>query len=689
MWNALHHSYGNKKQPPARGMEQDGYSYSSAPRGDRPETDYPSPYQHAFQYDREVYMVNGEMVERAKPISRASQERMKYLDSTCTFMCGAPAFEFGLWPYIPYILSIILSVLAVWAYSILDASGLHTAKSFLVLGIGVGLCLYALIGLALFMKKSMEEHSQRKKKKQKPVLSVQGDESRRGYIVSDGKKSSSSSHSEMRHRQDRHASISMRHHLHRADMSRASKSEVDEEMGLIQDRCVEDELEEEDEAFQHVPAFMMDETMLIIREALTSKLTESTLMFAMVYLWILYSNVFSRSQDFLHPTVSIVVSAVVFVLAMLSYVQKWYDNIQIRFSMFGISIVAMLFVPTSFNVIGAHDCSTEEVESFSLYHGTLGSVLRVVFFLLIFSLCQTETISRLTFWLRFRGKKRLLKQVSNLNMPPMGQIHTTAKQRMYVIQRIAFQTFYALFLPWTSYPFVLFHFIMVSVMTSRSAIRNNDGMMKKFEDCPSSFPTPSQARQEEEEEESSSRRGSLDVGHRDPCVSPDTLSMPLVRTQERPIPGRVALDPVETDHPVSMPPACEHPPSPGRRPPESSYGPTPSSRAMQRPLSSFPTPPASAKRVPSSFNLPGSFRPPSQARRGSTLRVRRAPTPQGRGQGFSSFRRGTRRRPGVSHGSFHPQHFHSRGHRPHYGSSREYPLPNSDAYRDMEDKRWE
>ncbi|MHA1680393.1 MAG: hypothetical protein ACTSUE_05255, partial [Promethearchaeota archaeon] len=115
---------------------------------------------------------------------RADQERLKYLDGTCTYMCGAPIFEFGLWPYVPHIAVILMSMIFLVLYKSFMQAAMHIYTAYLVLGMGLILGTMVIVGLGMGASRNIEDFARRKAQKKKQVLQVSGDESKRGYTVS-------------------------------------------------------------------------------------------------------------------------------------------------------------------------------------------------------------------------------------------------------------------------------------------------------------------------------------------------------------------------------------------------------------------------------------------------------------------------------------------------------------------------
>lgn len=444
------------------------------------DSSFPEQRHPQEEYDTQVYFVNGEMVERPVYEPMYQRQELEYEDTTCGYMCGAPAFEFGIWPFLPCIGAVVLSILFVWAYEILSGAEMYTARAFLVILLGAVLCCMGILALAVFTRKEMQDHALSKLKKNKPVKQVQGDESKRGYVVSSTR--GPGAYGQRRTQRTKHengSGLSMRGLLHRADTSNRESinPRKDEEAGYPCDD-IEGQREEEElyplEGYGDAPPFYLDEeAMQIIRDAICSKLLESVVLLGIVYAWILYSSLFSYAQSFLPGGANVGISIVVFVLVMTLYTQTWYDQVRIRYSFFGVILVLLLFVPTKTNVLGSS-------ASFRMAH-----LARLGTFLVLYGLVQADTISKMAFWLRFKGKKRLLKQVSKLNMAPMGQVNTVAKQRIYVTQRIVFHSAYVLFLPWVAWPFAMIHIIYLMVSLKGTMNDNDDIIAKKFEDRPS------------------------------------------------------------------------------------------------------------------------------------------------------------------------------------------------------------
>ncbi len=429
---------------------------------------------------------------------RSAEERREYIDGTLTYMCGAPIFEFGLWPYVPYIGVMLLSTALLWLYKETIELEYRAASSYLVVGMGFLLSMIVIVSLALDAKRNIEQYAQRKKRKKKQVLSVEPDESKRGYIVRQDVSGTYSAHrrdtdAHMRKRApttidrqesayavDNQASSRMLQALNRANGASGYNLENGERAHAREEVDVEEQREYPMDAsevtFDKVPSMIQRKTFQAIVRALTSKLLEAGVMMAIVFVWLVYGMIFVEHQDFFPVSVHMGLSALVFMCVLSTYIQSWYDNIGLRYFFVLVWAGAMLFDPTSLGNVPSSGSTAKWV-----------LMVRLQLFFLVYGIAEADTTSQINYWLRFCNRKKLIRNLPKLVTPPMEQIDTPGKRRMYAIQRIVFQSAYVLLFPWIVWPFALVHIVWLVYRIRITMTENNEGMLKKYEDMGTSL----------------------------------------------------------------------------------------------------------------------------------------------------------------------------------------------------------
>lgn len=421
-------------------------------------------------------MLNPELVGKAhyfhpERTQRAHQERMQYIDGTFTYMCGAPIFEFGLWPYLPHIAVMGLSTIFLVLYKYSIQSDLPLVTAYLVLGMGFVLGLLIIVGLCVGASRNIEDFSRRKAQRKKQVLQVEGDENRRGYTMADQSRFPGGMDSMATTTRRRGLNVETSSAIMESDSVGEARGEwVDEEDLLPL------ETEGRHDLTHSNPEYMQKQYRAITRAA-TSKIVEASFMMTITFSWLVYGTLFSSFGRDLFP-ISIDISLAVFgfALTQTSYVQAWYDNIIIRYITFMVWAAVLFLDPTTNgNVPSCEDASL------------LSLLLRLVLFFVIYCLAEADTTAQINYWLRFCNQKKLIRNLPKLVSPPIEQIDTPGNRRIYAIQRIAFQSMYVLYLPFMVWPFAVLHMVWLVYRIRITIAENNEGMMKKYEDISMDF----------------------------------------------------------------------------------------------------------------------------------------------------------------------------------------------------------
>jgi len=418
-------------------------------------------------------ILNPEFVNHFQPSAdmaqRANQERMQYIDGTCTYMCGAPIFEFGLWPYLPHltVMGVSTTFLVLYKYSIQMDLPLVTA--YLVLGMGFVLGLLIIVGLCVGASRNIEDFSRRKAQRKKQVLQVEGDENRRGYTVDQNLLPSDST---MRRRG---GLVGEGGSQNSAIMIPVDSYDVEArgEVGEGEDVYNPENEGPADLSFSaHDYTQHQKKQYRAISRAATSKIVEASFMMAITFSWLLYGMLFSSfGRDLFPISVDIGLAIFAFGLTQTSYIQSWYDNIITRYLTFGLWGVALFMDPTdSGNVPSCEDVSLMLL------------LVRLAIFFTLYCLTEADTTAQINYWLRFCNRKKLIRNLPKLVSPPIEQIDTPGNRKIYAIQRIVFQSMYTLFLPCTVWPFALLHIVWLVYRIRTTIAENNEGMMKKYED---------------------------------------------------------------------------------------------------------------------------------------------------------------------------------------------------------------
>lgn len=429
---------------------------------------------------------------------RINQERREYIDRTFFHVCGAPIFEFGLWPYVPHTVVILISVIFLVLYKSSMQLEMHIFTAYLVLGVGFTLASLIIVGLGMGASRNIEEFARKKAQKNKQVIQVGGDESKRGCTVSQNLRHGDVNAS-MRRRgmqntiDERYSAImnpvswgandidSSDQSYQQSKMLRALSKADDPESSVLDDVEAQKHeehnsvSEESDLSFSASPYQQHQKRQYrAVTRAVTSKIVEATVMMTITFVWLIYGVLFasySSGQDFFPVSINISLAIFAFGLTQTSYIQSWYDNIIARYVTFTFWAAALLLNPTS----NGNVPSADGVMLLTL-------VIRLVFFFLIYCLAEADTTAQINYWLRFCNRKKLIRNLPKLVSPPIEQIDTPGKRRVYAIQRIVFQSMYVLFLPWIIWPFAGIHMFWLIIRIRTTIAENNEGMMKKYED---------------------------------------------------------------------------------------------------------------------------------------------------------------------------------------------------------------
>jgi hypothetical protein len=412
---------------------------------------------------------------------RANQENVKYIDGTCTYMCGAPLFEFGLWPYVPHITVIGLCTIFLVLYKSSIDGELPVFTSYLVLGMGFALGLLIIVGLCAGTSRSIEDFSRRKTQRNKQVLKVEGDEQRRGYTMDRTQRPGNPAGIDSTVRR-RAGGVGT---MFGGNTVRDSSSAIVTPTTPFEDLEARGETEsrerEEYGEGDYAPDLAFSgyeytqhqkKQYQVVTRAATSKLVEAGVMMALVFGWMMYGILFGKTGKDLFPlSVDIGLAVVAFGLTQTSYIQSWYDNIVFRYITFGIWASVLLIDPTTSG-------NVPSCESVSM----VSALSRLAIFFVVYCLVEADTTAQINYWLRFCNRKKLIRNLPKLVSPPIEQIDTPGNRRIYAIQRIIFQSMYTLFLPLMVWPFALLHVVWLVYRIRITIAENNEAMAKKYED---------------------------------------------------------------------------------------------------------------------------------------------------------------------------------------------------------------
>ncbi len=438
-------------------------------------------------------MLNPEFVGNASHFqtqdksARRSKEHLEYIDNTCTYMCGAPIFEFGLWPYVPHLTVFFLSVIFLWAFKKTTEGEAAVATAYLVLGMGFSLGILIILGLGVEASKNIEEFTKRKTQKKKQVLRVDGDESKRGYTVRQdldafqGNKKgdpfqdrSGSTELSQRHRNltERNSSRllnALQGAESRSPYPQSQLSAYGEMNPSASSQDIESQGLGDDTHYD--PSALRTMSLSGITRAVTSKIVEASVILAIIFIWLLYGMLFQLSQDFFPLSVDVGLSLFIFLCTQASYIQTWYDNVLARYIVISIWAGMLMIDPTHHGNVP----SSSEIPVWRL-------MIRMILFFVVYCLAEADTTAQINYWLRFCNRKKLIRNLPKLVTPPIEQIDTPLKRRIYAIQRIAFQSTYVLFLPWIVWPFACIHILWLIYRIRTTILENNQGLMKKYEE---------------------------------------------------------------------------------------------------------------------------------------------------------------------------------------------------------------
>lgn len=414
--------------------------------------------------------------------SRSLEQRNKYIEKSCAYMCGIPFFEFGLWPYLFHIFVVSMSFIFFFLCEYVQQNKPGYFTSYCVITMGVVLVGMIIGCVWLKTNKSIHRFRIENAKRNKSVIRIDRDELKKNDTNKRSYAQQKQTHLNMHDiitRMGTVATCSKKNEYSDIESQQYHESKLmDTNTGMdLNDKHVVHDAEQPNECvdmetyYRHRAIQSAKRWNFIIR-ASTSKLIEATCILFGVFIWMIYGMMFSFDEKNMFSTsFHIVFSIISFVLTQTTYIQRLYNNLLLRYMFFLLCIIFMFIDPVKGMNVPSNGGFIQWARP-----------LRLMLFFVIYCLVELDTTMQINYWMKFCDKKNMFRDVSELVDLPIGQINTPEDRRIYAVQRIITQSFYILFLPWFAWPFGIVHIIWLFYRIQNIVLENHEGMIKKYDD---------------------------------------------------------------------------------------------------------------------------------------------------------------------------------------------------------------